>query len=82
MDSVRYKTTGKPFLVGYNAKMNMASGSRILIDLFGERIIPKKFLRPEGDTHTRQVEKSSIQKNICVPETMRDQLRIGVFIVT
>lgn len=82
MDSVRYKTMGKPFWVGYNAKMNMVSGSRILIDLFGEWIIPKKFLRPEGDTHTKQMEKSSIQKNICVPETMRDELSIGVFIVT
>ena len=30
---------GKPFWVGYNAKMNMVSGSRILIDLFGEWII-------------------------------------------
>jgi hypothetical protein len=79
---VRYKTIGKPFLVGYSAKMNMASGSRILIDLLGERVIQTKFLRPEDETHTSKMRKSSIKRNICVPTVVTDQLSMGMFIVT
>ena len=82
MDSVRYKIMGKPFLVGYNEKMNMASGSRVLIDFLGERTIQTKFLRPEDETQIRKMRRSNIKKNICVPKVVTDQLSMGTFIVT
>ena len=73
---------GKPFWVGYNAKMNMANGSRILIDFLGERTIQTKFLRPEDEAQIRKVRKSNIKKNISVPKVVTNQLSIGIFIVT
>ena len=83
MDSVRYRTIASLFLVGYNAEMNTASGSRMLIDLLGgERIVQTKPFRPDDETHTSKVRESSIKKNTCVPAVVTDWLSMGIFTVT
>ena len=82
MDSVRYRTIGSLFLVGYNAEMNTASGSRMLIGLLGERIVQTKPFRPDDETHTSKVRESSIKKNTCVPAVVTDWLSMGIFTVT
>ena len=82
VDSVRYRTIGRPFLVGYNVKMNMASGSRILIDLFVEQVSQTKLFRPDDDTHNSKMRESRVKRNICVPGVVTNWLSMGIFMVT